>query len=101
MSLAAFDLLATVIADHATHLGAFDRLAVDTGGTGRLLSAFFRTHLTPQSIDDFLPGAVLLPGYKVIPHGALGQKVVGEIIPLATSACLILNGVDHLAKVRL
>ena len=77
MPLAALDLLAAVIADRTAHLGAFDRLAIDAGGTGRLLPAFLRANLTPKGIDEFLPRAVMLPSNKVIPNGALGEKVVG------------------------
>jgi len=101
MPLAALDLLAAVVAHRPAHLGAFDRLAVDAGGAGRLLTAFLRANLTPESVDEFLPRAVLLPGDEVIPDGAFGEKVVGQIVPLTAGSRLVLDRVDNLAKVHL
>src|SRR5437588_12419843 len=101
MALAALDLLTAVVADRTAHLGTFDRLAVDAGSTGRFRATFLRANLTPEPSDEFLPRAVLLPRNKVIPNGALGEKVMGKIVPLAAGSSLILDGVDHFAKVYL
>src|SRR5450631_1984277 len=101
MPLAALDLLAAVVADRTAHLRAFDGLAVDARGAGRLLTAFLRANLTPQDVDEFLPRAVLLPGDKVIPDGAFGEKVVGQIVPLTAGSSLVLDRVDHFAKIHL
>src|SRR5260221_8416974 len=100
MPFAALDLLAAIVTDVTAQLGAFDRLAVNAGSAGCLLAAFLRANLTSQGIDEFLPGAVLLPGNKIIPGGAFGDQIVGQIVPLAAGSSLIKKRVDNLAQIH-
>src|SRR5579872_5581152 len=100
MALATLDLLAAVIADGAAHLGGLDGLAVDASGAGAILPAGGLASAGPQGIDDLLPSAIALPGGEVVPGGALGHEVVGQVVPLAAGACLVEQGVDDLAQVR-
>src|SRR5437667_4884237 len=101
MTLPSLDLLAAVVADRSAHLGALDRLGIDTGGTGGGLPAGLRADLRTERVHEVLPGAVLLPGHEVIPDGALGHQIVRQIVPLTAGAGLIHQGVDDLAQVHL
>src|ERR1022692_2992412 len=100
MTLATFDLFAAVIAHDAAHLGRLNRLAIDATGAGSLFAPSSFTDASPESIDDLLPGAVLLPGDEVIVDGALGSQVVRQVVPLATRADLVEQRVDDLAQVH-
>src|SRR6266404_852755 len=101
MTLASLDLLAAVVADRPAHLGALDRLGVDAVGAGACLPACLLADMLAERVQDFLPGAVFLPGNKVIPDGTLGRQIVRQIVPLTAGTGLIHQGVDHLAQVHL
>src|SRR3954469_23532342 len=101
MAFASLDLPAAVVADRTAHLGALDRLGVDAGSTGRFLPARLLANLGPQGVEELLPGAVVLPTDEVIPDGALGAKVVRQIVPLTAGAILIQQRVDHLTQIDL
>src|SRR5580698_1863876 len=101
MPLASLDLLAPVLAHRATDLTALDGLAVDAGGTRRLLATGFLADAAAQRIQDGLPGAVFLPAFEVLVGGSGGAEVVRQIVPLAASAVLVEQGIDDLAQVDL
>src|ERR1700692_1538726 len=98
MALTTLDLFAPVVADGATQLGTLDRLRIDAGGAGGLVPACLLAKRAPQRVEDLLPRTVLLPGDEIIPDGALGGEIVGEIIPLTAGTGLIHQGVDHLTQ---
>src|SRR5579859_7516257 len=98
MTLATFNLFAAVVARDAAHLGRLDRLAIDASGAGGLLPASGLADASPEGINELLPGAVLVPGDEVIPDGALGGQIVGQVVPLATGACLVEQRVDDLTQ---
>src|SRR2546421_4430953 len=100
MPLAALDLLVAVVARWATHLAGLDALRIDAGSAGRLGATLLAADLTAQGIHQLLPGTVLLPSDEVVPGGALGDQVMGEIVPLDTRAGLVEQGVDDLAQVH-
>ena len=52
-----------------------------------------------QGIDEFLPGAIFTPGFEVIPDGALGEQIMGQIVPLDASTILVEQRVDHLPQI--
>src|SRR5437879_5768965 len=99
MTLATLDLLAAVVADGTADLGALDGLAVDAAGAGCFLTVGSRADLGAQGVEDLLPGAVLVPGGEVLVGGALGDEVVGQVVPLAAGAGLVEQGVDHLTQI--
>src|SRR5277367_2001207 len=99
MAFASLDLLATVVADLAADLGPFDRLGVDAGGTGGLLTTGLGADASSQRVEDGLPGAIAVPALEVIVGGSLGDEVVRQEVPLATGAALVEQGVDDLAQV--
>src|SRR5271155_479893 len=101
MTLAALDLLATVVAHRPTDLAALDGLGVDTGGTGRFLATGFLADASPQCVQDRLPGAVTLPAFEVIVGRASRAEVVRQVVPLAARAALVEQGVDDLAEIDL
>src|SRR5579883_966876 len=96
MALAPLDLLAPIVADRTAHLRTFDGSGVKAGGAGGFLATGSFPDPAPQRVEDGLPGAVLLPGDEVIPRRALGEEVVGQILPLTARAGLIHQGVDDL-----
>src|SRR5436309_11915974 len=89
MTLAAADLLVAVVAALAAHLGGLDALRVDAAGAGGLLAGGLGADPAAQGVEDRLPGAVLLPGDEVVPHGALGQQVVRQVVPLHAGPRLV------------
>src|SRR5438046_2149084 len=97
MALVAVDLLVAVVAVFATHRGGLDALRVDAAGAGGFRAGGLGADLAAQGVEDLLPGAVLLPGDEVIPHGTFGQQVVRQVIPLHAGPRLVEQGVDHLA----
>src|SRR5436305_6203311 len=99
MPLAALDLLAGVEAALPAHLGGLHRLAVDVGDAGRLVPAVGGTDLGAQGVDELLPGAVLLPGIEVVASGALGEQVMGQVVPLGAGARLVEQGVEDLPHI--
>src|SRR5262245_7749099 len=100
MTLAAADLLVAVVAYRAAHLGGLDALGVDANGAGGRLPARLGADLAAQGVEDLLPGAVLAPGDEVVPHRALGQQVVRQVVPLAARPRLVEQRVDHLAHLH-
>ena len=48
---------------------------------------------------DFVPGAVLLPAVKLVVDGLPRREVWWEIIPLATSAGDVEDGVEHISYI--
>ena len=73
MPLASFDFLAPVLPTlGATHLGGFDRLAIDTHGARRGLAPLLHADLLTQCLDHFFPCLVVAPLGAVVIDGAFG-----------------------------
>src|SRR5579862_1910079 len=97
MSLPTHDLLPSIIATRAAHLGRLHGLAIDDrcGGFGvppRTLSNF-----RPECVVDLLPGPVFTPSVEVAVDRLPQREVVGQVPPLTPSPKHIEDGVQNLA----
>ena len=100
MPLAPFDPLACIIAAHPARFGCLDTLTVDDGRTGvRVTITRFPVALA-QNCGDLTPRAVKAPLTEVIVHAVTVWIIARQILPLATAAHNIENGVDHPAHVQ-
>src|SRR6185312_5310112 len=78
MSLAAFDLLASVITTWAASLGGFDRLTVDHAGGGAGLTVGGLAYVHQQHMVDGLPQSRVPPVIKVPLHRRVRRESFGS-----------------------
>src|SRR5262245_44261570 len=102
MALAPVDLLAAIIPALGTaHLGGLDRLTIDARSTRGGRASRGHAGLLAQGGDHLGPGSVVAPLGKVVIHGALGQQVVRQHIPLAATAVQVEQGIEDFPHVYL
>src|SRR5216683_6433665 len=101
MAFAALDLLAGVIAARSATLGGLDRLAVDDPGRRTWLTAHRLARREQQGEVDALPNTAVAPPVKVMLHGRIRGKVMGQLAPLATRPGHVKQPVDNRPKVGL
>jgi len=102
MPLAPVDFLATILpALGASHLGGLDRLALDARGTGGGLAPRFHAGPFAQRLDQLCPCPVVAPLGKGVIHGALGEQIVRQHIPLAAAAVQVEQRIEDFAHVHL
>src|SRR6185312_4093600 len=101
VTFATLDLLAGVVAAWTAHFRGLDRLAIDVSDAGRRLPPLALADLRTQSVQESLPGPILLPSIEVVADGALGEQVVREIIPLAAGAGFVEEGIEYLPHIDL
>src|SRR5262249_16519501 len=83
----------------AACFGGLDALAINDRYVWFWLSFECRTHFLTEQIVDVHPGAIVDPLLKIVPNGAFGRKLFGQIAPLTTSAILVEQGIEHLADI--
>ena len=86
MALDALDLLARIIAAHATGLGRLHRLAVHNGCTGLSVFARRQANLDAQFAVESFQGPIIPPAAEIVIHCFPRRQVVRQHAPL--TACV-------------
>src|SRR5262249_45316185 len=94
MTFPARDLLSSIIATRAAHLGGLDRLAIDDRCSRFRVAPGALPNSATQCIIDPLPCAILLPCGKIVIDQLPRWEVMGQHSPLATAPEYVENGVD-------
>jgi site-specific DNA recombinase len=99
MALAAFDLLAGVVAARPAGLGRPDRLAIDHPGRRAGRTAHRLAGVQQQVMVDPPPGAIVAPAVEEPLHRRVGRELLGQQAPLAARGQQIEHRVGHRAQV--
>src|SRR5262249_23587308 len=73
-----------------------DGLAVEDGGTGRVLAVVEAADVHAEEVMDLLPEALIAPGVEVVRDGLPRGEVVGQHPPGTAGAGEVEDGVDDL-----
>jgi len=95
MPLAAFDLLARIIAAGAAALGGLDALAVNDAGAGRGLATLGLAHGHQQRMVQRLPQPIVTPQVKPAPDGRDGREARRQHPPRQAATQKIQDRLDN------
>ena len=95
MALAAFDLLAGIIAARTTALGGLDALAVDDAGAGRGFAAMDLAHGHQQRMIQRLPQPVVAPQVKPAPDGRYRREAWWQHPPRQAATQQVKDRLDN------
>jgi len=91
------DLLASVIAAHASRLTGAYGLTIQNRGTRVRVATRCLPHLFPQPVMDLLPDSSAAPELEIVIVGAPRRKVMRKQFPGTTTANGIEDAVEDLA----
>src|SRR5262249_42367341 len=77
-------------------LSGLDRLAVDDGPAGGVLTVVQAADADAEDVVDLLPDTFVPPGVEVVGHGLPRGEVVGQHPPGAAASGQVEDGVDDL-----
>ena len=99
VTLAAFDLLARVVAGKPSAFGRLHTLAVDDAGGGAGLTSFEVSRAQDQDVVDRVSETAVPPPVEVALHRRRWWGILGQHAPLAAAEGDVADGVDHRSQV--